>query len=95
MVCISNIVAALATASIIGSAVAHLGETLNRTQIGRDIMKRDALALKAKWGLEACSNTLKARQLDERAIARRSAKATNSEQLVELAPALRSWAAAT
>jgi predicted DNA-binding ArsR family transcriptional regulator len=89
MVCISNIVAALATASIIGSAVAHPGETLNRTQIGRDIMKRDALAL------EACSNTLKARQLDERAIARRSAKATNSEQLVELAPALRSWAAAT
>jgi hypothetical protein len=48
MVCISNIVATLATASIIGSAVAHPGETLTRTQIGRDIMKRDALALKAK-----------------------------------------------
>jgi hypothetical protein len=75
MVCTSNIVAALATASIIGSAVAHPGETYTRTQIRRDIMKRDALAPEAKRGLEACSNTLKARQLDERAIARRSAKA--------------------
>jgi len=75
MVCISNIVAALASASIIGSAVARPGETHSRTQISRDIKKRGALALKAKRGLEACSNTLKARQLDEQAIARRSAKA--------------------
>jgi hypothetical protein len=75
MVCISNIVAALATASIIGSAAAHPGEIYTRTQIRRDIKKCDALALKAKRGLEACSNTLEARQFDERAIAHRSAKA--------------------
>ncbi|KAF8858221.1 aromatic compound dioxygenase [Acephala macrosclerotiorum] len=75
MVQISNIITSLATASLIGTTLAHPGETHSRTQVRRDILKRDALAAKAKRGLDACSNTLKARQLDERAITRRSAKA--------------------
>lgn len=74
MVQISKFAAALATASIFGSVIAHPGESHSRTQVRRDIKKRDAIAATAKRGLEACSNTLKARQLDERAIARRSAK---------------------
>jgi protocatechuate 3,4-dioxygenase beta subunit len=75
MVYITKFVAALATASFVSSVVAHPGESHSRTQVRRDIVKRDAIALKAKRGLEACSNTLKARELDQRAVARRAAKA--------------------
>lgn len=74
MVQISKFAAALATASLIGSAIAHPGESHDHTKVRRDIKKRDAIALTAKRGLQACQNTLKARELDERAIARRSAK---------------------
>lgn len=74
MVFINKLVAALATSSAIGAAVAHPGESHSRTQVRRDILKRNDIATHAKRGLDACSGTLAARQLDERAIARRSAK---------------------
>lgn len=74
MVQFTTILPSFAIASLLTTALAHPGETHSRTQIRRDITKRDALAAKAKRGLDACSNTLKARQLDARAIARRSAK---------------------
>lgn len=74
MVFINKIVAALATSSAIGSAVAHPGEVHSHSQIRREITKRNDVAAFAKRGLNACSGTLAARQLDDRAIARRSAK---------------------
>lgn len=74
MVQISKFAAALATASFLSSVIAHPGESHDHARVRRDIRKRDVLAATAKRSLEACSNTLKARQLDDRAITRRSAK---------------------
>lgn len=74
MVQISKFAAALATASLWSSAVAHPGEKHDHAKVKRDILRRDAVAATAKRGLSACQNSLKARELDERAIARRSAK---------------------
>jgi len=90
MVCISNIVAALASASTIGSAAAHPGETRSRTQISRDIKKRGALALKAKRASKpAPIHSRRANLMSELLLAAQP-RLTNSEQLVESAPALRS-----
>lgn len=73
MVFIPNFVTALAVLSVVGSTVAHPGEDHHAAKIKRDLKKLDVLAGHAKRSLGKCSDTLKARALNERALNRRAA----------------------
>lgn len=74
MVQISLLAAALATASLFPSTIAHPGEVHTRAEVNHEIIKREILATNAKRSLEKCFNTEGAIALDQRAVARRSAK---------------------
>lgn len=64
----------LAAASAICLVSAHPGEIHDAIQVRREIELRDSLAIQHKRSLASCSNTLKHRSLETRAINRREAK---------------------
>ncbi|TVY80418.1 hypothetical protein LSUE1_G007111 [Lachnellula suecica] len=65
----------LASISYIQSAAAHPGEVHDPIHVKREIETRNALATQHKRSLGLCSNSMKARGLNEGSIARRAAKA--------------------
>lgn len=73
MVFLPNFVTALATMSLVGSAVAHPGGHDDHAKIKRDLAGLNELAGHAKRSLGGCSNSLKARELNEQALRRRAA----------------------
>lgn len=74
MVRISSFAAA-AVASFATLSAAHPGEHHDAAQVKRELMERTALADRSASSLIKCADTLKARQLASRAVARRAAKA--------------------
>lgn len=77
MVHINKLSAALAAFSLAGTAIAHPGEVHEPAQVKRELAQRDAVASHYTRGLSKCADSLKARGLKERAIARRAAKAAD------------------
>ena len=75
MVYIPKLSAALAVACIAGSAVAHPGEVHDAAHVKRELAQRAAVASHYTRGLSKCADSIKARGVKERAVARRSAKA--------------------
>ncbi|PWY75247.1 aromatic compound dioxygenase [Aspergillus sclerotioniger CBS 115572] len=53
-------------------AFAHPGEKHDHDAVKREIHLRDALAARAKQGVDACSNTQQAKQVQQRTISRRA-----------------------
>ena len=75
MVKIFKVASAIATALVIGTAVAHPGEKLTHAQIKREVQARTALSNKAYRSLSDCANSPNARALQEQAVKRRAATA--------------------
>ncbi|OCL13289.1 aromatic compound dioxygenase [Glonium stellatum] len=75
MVNFSSFTAAVAAASFLSAVVAHPGEHHEHAQVKREVEIRDNLASKAARSLGKCAGTVKARALEQRAIARRAATA--------------------
>lgn len=63
---------AIAAACLISSSFAHPGETHDAVAMKREIHARNVMASAAKRSLGACSDSLAARNLHARNIARRS-----------------------
>jgi hypothetical protein len=77
MVYFSKLAGAVAATCLLGSAVAHPGEHHEAHVLKRQIQARDQMAAAGKRALDGCSNSLRARQVMERSIARRAAAAKN------------------
>lgn len=77
MVNVSKFAGALAAASMIGSAVAHPGETHEKREVANHIAQRQHAAKMGKRALSGCENSAKRRDLETRNIARR-AQAANA-----------------
>lgn len=75
MVQITKLSAAMAAFCLAGSTVAHPGEVHEPAQVRRELAERSVVAGHYTRGISKCADSLKARGLKERAIARRSAKA--------------------
>jgi hypothetical protein len=80
MVYFSKLAGAVAAACLVGSAVAHPGESHDAVKMKREIRARDQMASAAKRSLDACSNSLRAREVKARAVARRAAAAAELRQ---------------
>lgn len=65
----------MATVLFAGSAIAHPGEVHSAKQIKRELDLHNNLASHTKRALGGCENSLKARSLKARAVARREATA--------------------
>jgi hypothetical protein len=72
-----NLAAVVATASFLGTVLAHPGEVHDAAEVKRDIEVRNIMASHNKRALDKCSGSLKARQMQQRAVARRAATAQN------------------
>lgn len=73
MVYFSTIANAVAVACIASTAVAHPGEHHDHQAIKRQVRERDQFADAAKRSLDTCGDTLAARELNSRSLARRAA----------------------
>ncbi|KAF2092201.1 aromatic compound dioxygenase [Saccharata proteae CBS 121410] len=72
MVYFPKIAGAVAAAALSASVIAHPGEHHDHDEVKRTIAARDHHAANAKRSLDACSNSLKHRELAARNVARRS-----------------------
>jgi hypothetical protein len=63
---------AIAAVCLVSPAFAHPGETHNAVAVKREILARNAMASAARRSLGACSDSLEARSLHARNIARRA-----------------------
>ncbi|RDW82958.1 aromatic compound dioxygenase [Coleophoma crateriformis] len=75
MVYIAKVAAAVAAVCFAGSAIAHPGEHHDHSAIKREVKARDQFAAAGKRSLNACSNSLKAREFNARSVARRAERA--------------------
>lgn len=75
MVYIAKVAAAVAAVCFAGSAIAHPGEHHDHAAIKREVKARDQYAAAGKRALDSCSNSLKARELNSRSVARRAQRA--------------------
>lgn len=75
MVHITKVAAAMATVFFAGTTIAHPGEVHSASQVKRELEAHNNLARHSKRALGGCADSLKARALQSRAIARREATA--------------------
>ncbi|KAF2492851.1 putative GPI anchored dioxygenase [Lophium mytilinum] len=75
MVVFSTFTTAVVAASLLNSALAHPGEQHDADHVKRELEVRDHYANHAARSLANCAGTVKARHLEQRAIARRHATA--------------------
>lgn len=80
MVYISKLVGAVATACLVSSTFAHLGEHHDLQAIKREIKVRNQIASAAKRSLDTCSNSLKHREVAARSVKRRAEVARDLRQ---------------
>lgn len=75
MVNFPKLAAVFAVAFVFGSTVAHPGEHHDHEQVKRELHQHGILARSGAQSLSKCAGTVKARALEQGAIARRAATA--------------------